>query len=75
MPPGRCGIVWAAGNESSPLGQFLGAPLDRAGRVRVQPDLSVPGHAEVFVVGDLAAHHLPRRQPVTRVRAGRGLNR
>lgn len=48
-------IFWAAGNESSPLGQFLGASLDRAGRVQVQPDLSVPGHPEVFVVGDLAA--------------------
>jgi len=47
-------VFWAAGNESSPLGRFLGAPLDRAGRVRVAPDLSVPGHSEVFVVGDLA---------------------
>jgi NADH dehydrogenase len=47
-------IFWAAGNESSSLGRFLGAPLDRAGRVRVSPDLSVPGHPEVFVVGDLA---------------------
>ena len=47
-------IFWAAGNESSPLGRFLGAPLDRGGRVQVQPDLSVPGHPEVFVVGDLA---------------------
>jgi NADH dehydrogenase len=47
-------IFWAAGNESSPLGALLGAPLDRAGRVKVEPDLSVPGHPEVFVVGDLA---------------------
>ena len=47
-------IFWAAGNESSPLGRFLGAPLDRAGRVTVAPDLSVPGRSEVFVVGDLA---------------------
>jgi NADH dehydrogenase len=47
-------IFWAAGNEASPLGRFLGAPLDRAGRVKVEPDLSVPGHPEVFVVGDLA---------------------
>jgi NADH dehydrogenase len=47
-------IFWAAGNESSPLGAFLGVPLDRAGRVRVEPDLSVPGHPEIFVVGDLA---------------------
>jgi NADH dehydrogenase len=47
-------IFWAAGNESSPLGTFLGAPLDRAGRVKVEPDLSVPNHPEVFVAGDLA---------------------
>jgi NADH dehydrogenase len=47
-------IFWAAGNESSPLGRLLGAPLDRAGRVKVEPDLSVPGRPDVFVVGDLA---------------------
>jgi NADH dehydrogenase len=45
---------WAAGNKASPLGAFLDAPLDRAGRVHVNPDLSVPGHPEVFAVGDLA---------------------
>ena len=48
-------VIWAAGVRSSPLGAELGAPLDRAGRVKVEPDLSVPGHAEIFVVGDLAA--------------------
>jgi NADH:ubiquinone reductase (H+-translocating) len=48
-------IFWAAGNAPSPLGRQLGAPLDRAGRVIVEPDLSIPGHPEVFVVGDLAA--------------------
>jgi len=48
-------VFWAAGNAASPLGKMLGAPLDRAGRVQVQPDLSVPGHPELFVVGDLAA--------------------
>lgn len=47
-------VFWAAGNEASPLGAMLGAPLDRAGRVKVLPDLSVPGRPEVFVVGDLA---------------------
>ncbi len=47
-------ILWAAGNEASPLGHSLGASLDRAGRVHVEADLSVPGHDEVFVVGDLA---------------------
>ena len=47
-------IVWAAGNTASPLGASLGVPLDRAGRVMVGPDLSIPGHPEVFVIGDLA---------------------
>jgi NADH dehydrogenase len=45
---------WAAGNLSSPLGKFLGAPLDRAGRVQVNADLSVPGVPNIFIVGDLA---------------------
>src|SRR5687768_9268779 len=48
-------VIWAAGVAASPLGASLGAPLDRAGRVRVEPDLSVPGHPEIFVAGDLAA--------------------
>jgi NADH:ubiquinone reductase (H+-translocating) len=48
-------ILWAAGVAASPLGKKLGVPLDRAGRVLVQPDLSLPGHPEVFVIGDLAA--------------------
>jgi NADH dehydrogenase len=48
-------MIWAAGVASSPLGRALGAPLDRAGRVQVEPDLSVPGHPEIFVAGDLAA--------------------
>jgi len=47
--------LWAAGVTSSPLGATLGAPLDRAGRIRVEPDLTVPGHPEISVVGDLAA--------------------
>jgi NADH dehydrogenase len=47
-------VVWAAGIAASPLGRALGAPLDRAGRVAVKPDLSVPGHPDVFVIGDLA---------------------
>jgi len=47
-------VFWAAGNAASPLGATLGAPLDRMGRVRVTPDLSIPGHSEVFVIGDLA---------------------
>jgi NADH dehydrogenase len=47
--------LWAAGVAASPLGKRLGAPVDRAGRVLVNPDLSLPGHPEVFVIGDLAA--------------------
>ena len=48
-------ILWAAGVAASPLGRKLGVPIDRAGRVLVHPDLSIPGHSEVFVIGDLAA--------------------
>ena len=48
-------ILWAAGVAASPLGKMLGAPVDRAGRVPVLADLSVPGHPEIFVIGDLAA--------------------
>lgn len=48
-------VFWAAGVKASPLGQSLGVPLDRAGRVLVGPDLSIPGHPEVFVTGDMAS--------------------
>ncbi|MEX2662589.1 MAG: NAD(P)/FAD-dependent oxidoreductase [Vicinamibacterales bacterium] len=48
-------VFWAAGVKANPLGQSLGVPLDRAGRVIVGPDLSIPGHPEVFVTGDMAA--------------------
>ena len=48
-------ILWAAGVAASPLGKQLGAELDRAGRVRVASDLSLPAHPEVFVAGDLAS--------------------
>ena len=48
-------VLWAAGVAASPLGRSLGAPVDRAGRVHVGADLTVPGHPEVFVIGDLAA--------------------
>lgn len=54
-------VVWAAGVAASPLGASLGVPLDRAGRVIVGEDLSVPGHPEVAVIGDLAA--LPWHAP------------
>jgi NADH:ubiquinone reductase (H+-translocating) len=48
-------VLWAAGVAASPLGRKLGVPVDRAGRVLTQPDLSIPGHREVLVIGDLAA--------------------
>jgi len=48
-------VLWAAGVAASPLGKKLGVAVDRAGRVPVQPDLSIPNHPEVFVIGDLAA--------------------
>ena len=48
-------VLWAAGVAASPLGASLGVPLDRVGRVLVQPDLTVPGHPDVFVIGDLAS--------------------
>jgi NADH:quinone reductase (non-electrogenic) len=56
--------LWAAGVQASPLARSLGAPLDRAGRVLVQPDLTVPGYAEVFVIGDLATFLPPGGKPL-----------
>jgi NADH:ubiquinone reductase (H+-translocating) len=55
VPTAARTVLWAAGVAASPLGRLLGAPLDRAGRVQVQPDLTLPGHDDVFVAGDLAA--------------------
>jgi NADH:ubiquinone reductase (H+-translocating) len=48
-------VIWAAGVAASPLGATLGVPLDRAGRVLIEPDLTVPGYSNVFVIGDLAS--------------------
>jgi NADH dehydrogenase len=48
-------VFWAAGVAASPLGRALGGPVDRAGRVLVEADLSLPRHPEVFVIGDLAS--------------------
>lgn len=48
-------IVWAAGVQASPAAEWVGAPRDRAGRAEVEPDLTVPGHPEIFVIGDTAA--------------------
>jgi len=57
-------IVWAAGVAASPLVATLGVPLDRAGRVLVEPDLSIPGHPEVFVLGDIARREEHEGQPL-----------
>lgn len=48
-------VLWAAGVAASPLARSLGVPLDRFGRVQVSPDLSVPGHPEILVIGDIAS--------------------
>jgi len=53
-------VIWAAGNSASPLTRTLGVPLDNQGRVIVEPDCTVPGHAEVFVLGDAAAFRDPK---------------
>ena len=57
-------ILWAAGVSASPLGRALGSPTDKAGRVLVAPDLSVPGRPEIFVVGDLASITYDGGKPV-----------
>jgi NADH dehydrogenase len=57
-------IIWAAGVQASPAAQWIGAPADGAGRTRVDPDLTVPGHKEIFVIGDTAAVADPAGNPV-----------
>jgi NADH dehydrogenase len=57
-------VLWAAGVAASPLGRQLGTPLDRAGRVQVAADLSLPAHPEVFVIGDLAGVRDTSGRPV-----------
>ncbi len=57
-------VVWAAGVTASPLGRLLEVPVDRSGRVVVDTDLSVPGHPEIFVVGDLALFTHQTGQPL-----------
>ena len=48
-------VIWAAGNAASPLGKTLGAPVDKTGRVMVNEDLTIPGHPEIQVIGDMAS--------------------
>lgn len=57
-------IIWAAGVAAHPLTQKLGVPLDKAARVKVNPDLSLPGHPEVFAIGDMALVMNEHNQPV-----------
>jgi NADH dehydrogenase len=57
-------VLWAAGVAASPLGRKLGVSVDRAGRVLVEPDLSIPGHPQIFVIGDLAALHDEKGKPL-----------
>jgi NADH:ubiquinone reductase (H+-translocating) len=57
-------IIWAAGVRASPAAEWLGAPADRAGRVQVLPDLTVPGHPDIFAVGDTVMIADPDGKPV-----------
>lgn len=57
-------IIWAAGVVASPAGEWIDAPRDRAGRVIVEPDLTIPGHPDVFVIGDTATVKRPDGQLV-----------
>jgi NADH dehydrogenase len=56
--------IWAAGVRASPAAQWLDAPADRAGRLKVEPDLTVPGHPEIFAIGDSAIVARPDGRPV-----------
>ena len=57
-------IIWAAGVQASPAAEWLEAPADRAGRLKVEPDLTVPGHPEIFAIGDAAIVARPDGRPV-----------
>jgi NADH dehydrogenase len=57
-------IIWAAGVRASPAAEWLGAPADRAGRLEVLPDLTVPDHPDIFAIGDTVAIDGPDGQPV-----------
>jgi NADH:ubiquinone reductase (H+-translocating) len=57
-------IIWAAGVRASPAAEWLNAPQDRAGRLQVLPDLTVPGHPEIFAIGDTVAINAWNGQPV-----------
>src|SRR6202012_2008365 len=57
-------LIWAAGVRASPAAEWLGAPADRAGRLQVLPDLTVPGHPDIFAIGDTVAIAGPDGTPV-----------
>ena len=63
-------VLWAAGVKASPAAKWLGAPADRAGRIRVEPDLSVPGYKQIFAVGDTATIAMPNGRQVPGVGDG-----
>jgi NADH dehydrogenase len=63
-------IIWAAGVQASPAAKWLGVEPDRAGRVKVEADLTVPGHPDIFVVGDTATITMPDGKPVPGVGDG-----
>ena len=62
LPAGT--VIWAAGVQASPAAEWLGAPADRAGRLIVEPDLTVPGHPEIFAIGDTVSIASPDGNPV-----------
>jgi NADH dehydrogenase len=57
-------VIWTAGVAASPAGRWLGAEIDRVGRVKVNPDLSVPGHPNIFVIGDTSTVNQEDGKPV-----------
>ncbi|HEY8967319.1 MAG TPA: NAD(P)/FAD-dependent oxidoreductase [Candidatus Methylacidiphilales bacterium] len=63
-------IVWSAGVQASPVTRTLGVPVDRGGRIEVGPDLTVPGHPEIFAIGDLALSKGNKGKPVPGVSPG-----
>ena len=64
-------VIWAAGVQASPAAEWLDAPADRAGRLKVEPDLTVLGHPEIFAIGDAAIVARPDGRPVPGHCAGR----
>ena len=63
-------VLWAAGVQASPAAGWLEAPADKAGRIRVEADLSVPGHPEIFAIGDTAILAMPNGTPVPGIADG-----